>query len=55
VPGPGPLMDMNMLAGTGGDERDLEEYGELLAASGWRRVAVHPTRHILDVLMAESV
>jgi hypothetical protein len=36
-----PLLDMNMLAVTTGQERDLAAYDELFAASGWRRAARH--------------
>jgi len=35
------LLDMNMLAVTAGQERDLAEYDALFAASGWQRTAVH--------------
>jgi O-methyltransferase domain/Dimerisation domain len=35
------LLDMNMLAVTTGQERDLAAYDELFAASGWQRTAVH--------------
>lgn len=34
------LLDMNMLAVTAGQERDLAAYDEIFAASGWRRTAV---------------
>jgi hypothetical protein len=40
----GHLIDINMLAAAGGQERDLGEFDALFAASGWRRVAVTPTR-----------
>lgn len=36
------LLDMNMLAVTTGQERDLAAYDRLFAASGWQRAAVHP-------------
>ncbi|HEY6493266.1 MAG TPA: methyltransferase [Trebonia sp.] len=36
------LLDMNMLAATSGQERELPEYDRLFAASGWRRTAVSP-------------
>jgi hypothetical protein len=38
------LLDMNMLAGTFGQERDYAEFDALYAATGWRRTAVTPTR-----------
>jgi len=34
------LLDMNMLAVTSGQERELAEYDALFAASGWQRTAV---------------
>lgn len=49
------LLDMNMLAVTSGEERDLAAYDELFAASGWRRAAVHPlpgARSLLELEMA---
>ena len=55
TPGSGPLVDMNMLAGTGGQERDLEEYDALFGASGWRRTAVHVTRAPQAVLELEAI
>jgi SAM-dependent methyltransferase len=36
------LLDMNMLAVTSGQEREVAEYDALFAASGWQRAAVHP-------------
>jgi hypothetical protein len=35
------LLDMNMLAVTAGQERDLAAYDKLFAASGWQRTGVH--------------
>jgi hypothetical protein len=35
------LLDMNMLAVSTGQERELAAYDALFAASGWRRTAVH--------------
>ena len=35
------MLDMNMLAVTTGEERDMARYDELFAASGWQRTAVH--------------
>jgi hypothetical protein len=54
MPDPGPLTDMNMLAGPGGEERDMAEYDMLFAASGWRRVAVHATRSPQAVIELET-
>lgn len=39
-PGLAPLMDMNMLAMTGGKEREIGEFDALFAAAGLRRVKV---------------
>jgi SAM-dependent methyltransferase len=36
------LLDMNMLAVTSGQEREMAEYDALFAASGWQRASVHP-------------
>jgi SAM-dependent methyltransferase len=46
------LLDMNMLAVTTGQERDLAAYDALFAASGWRRTAVYAlpgARSLLDL------
>jgi O-methyltransferase domain/Dimerisation domain len=46
------LLDMNMLAVTSGQERDLAGYDKLFAASGWQRTAVHTlpgARSLLDL------
>src|SRR5258708_11030128 len=43
------LLDMNMLAGTFGQERDYAEFGALYAATGWRRIATtRPARKCSD-------
>ena len=34
------LLDMNMLAATSGQERELAEYDALFAAAGWERTAM---------------
>ncbi|MCD0482598.1 acetylserotonin O-methyltransferase [Streptacidiphilus sp. ASG 303] len=39
----GALLDMNMLAGTTGQERDFDAYDALYAASGWRRTSTLQT------------
>jgi hypothetical protein len=41
-PGLAPLMDMNMLAMTGGRERQLTEFDALFTAAGLTRVNVTP-------------
>ena len=46
------LLDMNMLAVTTGQERDLAAYDALFAAAGWQRTAVHAlpgARSLLDL------
>ncbi|HEY0936761.1 MAG TPA: methyltransferase [Trebonia sp.] len=35
------LLDLNMLAVTTGQERDLDQYDEIFAAAGWQRAALH--------------
>jgi O-methyltransferase domain/Dimerisation domain len=50
------LLDMNMLAVSTGQERDLAAYDELFAASGWRRTAVHAlpgARSLLELQTTE--
>jgi hypothetical protein len=50
------LLDMNMLAVTSGQERDLAAYDGLFAAAGWRRTAVHAlpgARSLLELRTAE--
>jgi hypothetical protein len=44
------LLDVNMLAVSQGQERDLAEYDALFAASGWRRVTTHRARGPRSVL-----
>lgn len=51
-PGPGALMDMNMLAIVPGQERSLEEYDALLHAAGLRRTTVTPTSSPQSVIEA---
>jgi O-methyltransferase/methyltransferase family protein len=51
-PGPGALMDMNMLAIVPGQERSLEEYDALLHAAGLRRTRVIPTSSPQSVIEA---
>jgi SAM-dependent methyltransferase len=49
------LLDMNMLAVTTGQERDLAGYDALFAASGWQRTAVRPlpgARSLLELRLA---
>jgi hypothetical protein len=51
-PGPGALIDMNMLAVCPGQERSLDEYDALLAAAGLRRTAVLATSSPQSVIEA---
>jgi hypothetical protein len=49
------LLDMNMLAVTSGQERDLAAYDALFAAAGWRRAAMHAlpgARSLLELYLA---
>jgi hypothetical protein len=49
------LLDMNMLAVSPGQERDLAEYDALFTASGWQRAVMHPlsgSRAVLELRMA---
>jgi hypothetical protein len=49
------LLDMNMLAMTDGRERELGEFDDLFAASGWRRTAVSQTRSLYSLIEMEAV
>ena len=52
VPHPGWLMDLNMMAITGGQDRTASAYTDLLERSGWRIEQVVPTRSPLSVILA---
>jgi hypothetical protein len=54
-PGFAALLDMNMLATTPGQERDLDEFDALFAATGWRRIANTPTRTPQIILELEAI
>ncbi|HEX3715501.1 MAG TPA: methyltransferase [Trebonia sp.] len=49
------LLDMNMLAVSTGQERDLAAYDALFAASGWKRTAVHPLSGARSLLEMETI
>jgi RimJ/RimL family protein N-acetyltransferase len=49
------LMDLNMLVAPGGQERTVEEFGELLAGAGLRLTQTFPTSAGLSILEAEVV
>jgi hypothetical protein len=53
-PGFAALLDLNMLAGTNGRERDLAEFDALYAKTGWRRGSQRQTRtaHVIQELTA---
>jgi hypothetical protein len=53
-PGPGALMDMNMLAACVGQERSLDQYDVLLAAAGLRRTAFRATSSPQSVIEAAA-
>ncbi|MFC0112510.1 methyltransferase [Kibdelosporangium aridum] len=42
-------FDINMLCVSRGQERSQDEFDAIYAASGWRRVSVHPTRGLQSV------
>jgi hypothetical protein len=50
---PGKLLDLVMLAVTGGMERTAEEYAALLAKAGFRLTRVVPTEAAASVIEAE--
>jgi hypothetical protein len=54
-PGVVALMDLNMLAVTGGRERSLGEYDALLFAAGLRRIAVWRADSPQSVIEAVAV
>jgi hypothetical protein len=49
------LLDMNMLAATAGQERELGAYDALFAASGWKRTAIHPLSGGRSLVEAETI
>ncbi|MDB5365614.1 MAG: methylase involved in ubiquinone/menaquinone biosynthesis [Rhodospirillales bacterium] len=55
VPHPGWMMDLNMLAMTGGRERTEAEYRHLLAAAGLHLESVTPTASPVAVLQAVPI
>lgn len=54
-PHPGRLMDLNMLAMTGGRERSAAEYAALLEPAGFRTESLTPTASPMSVLIARPV
>jgi O-methyltransferase domain/Dimerisation domain len=51
-PGLGPLVDVNMMAVTGGRERTRDEYQNLMAAAGLKLDKVTPTQSPFDIFEA---
>jgi len=51
---PGWLMDLNMMAITGGQDLTAATYAELLERAGWTIVRVVPTRSPLSVILASA-
>jgi O-methyltransferase domain/Dimerisation domain len=49
------LLDMNMLAVTSGQERDLAAYDKLFAAAGWQRTAVHSLPGARSLLELQAI
>jgi SAM-dependent methyltransferase len=54
-PDPAALLDMNMLAVTEGQERDLDHFDALFAAAGWRRVGLSATRSLHTLIEVEAI
>ena len=55
VPHPGYLMDLNMMAMTGGRERKASEFAAMLAEAGFRQTKVSPTGTFLSIIEAEAI
>ena len=53
--GSGGLLDLNMLVMTGGRERTLREFHELLSDTGFRLSEVVPTATVNSLMVAEAV
>ncbi|MEV4596151.1 methyltransferase [Amycolatopsis sp. NPDC049253] len=53
-PGLAAMLDLNMLAVTNGQERDLSEFDALYAKTGWQRVSQQQTHtaHVIQELIA---
>ncbi|WP_433556085.1 methyltransferase [Pseudonocardia xinjiangensis] len=49
------ILDMNMLATTLGQERELGEFDALYTATGWRRTGFYPTRAMHSIQELEAV
>lgn len=53
--GPGGLLDLNMLVMTGGRERTLADFEQLLSEAGFRLLSVIPTGTVNSLICAEAV
>ncbi len=51
----GGLLDLNMLVMTGGRERTLADFEQLLGEAGFRLADVRPTRRVNSLIRAEAV
>ncbi|QHC27587.1 methyltransferase [Streptomyces sp. HF10] len=54
-PDPAAVLDMNMLAVSSGQERDLGEFDALFGATGWKRTDIRPTRSLYSLIELEAV
>ena len=53
--GAGGLLDLNMLVMTGGRERALADFEQLLGETGFRLADVRPTGRVNSLIRAEAV
>ena len=53
--GAGGLLDLNMLVVAGGAERTEEQFGRMLAKTGFELVEILPTRSVSSVIKARAV
>ena len=53
--GAGGLLDLHMLVMTGGRERTVEQFGELLTSAGFEMIDVLPTGSVSSVIRARAV
>jgi hypothetical protein len=55
TPSPGKFMDVNMMVGTGGEERTEAEFHALFEAAGFRLTRIVPTRSPLSVIEGKPI
>jgi len=53
--GPSAPVDLNMLVGPGGRERNIEEYAALLAAANYELIGETPTAADVSVIEARAI